>query len=158
MRSLSSASKIAVVPKPRRPPSRWRPARVALVLAWAMFWLNTALFPCCEALAAAAGGHSDSVSQSVSVAPSVHHSDESNAERTHPNPSSPCDTTLNAEPAVDGKFSALPTDRANFGWFVIATAETSGPLATSHAANLAPREHKPPPPSRPYLRNQRLLI
>jgi hypothetical protein len=42
-------------------------ARVILVLAWAAFWFNTALFPCCEVVAAAFGDHSDDVSQSVSA-------------------------------------------------------------------------------------------
>jgi len=49
-------------------------ARVGLVLAWVVFWLNTALFPRCEVAAAVLGGHADNGSRTASAAPPLHHS------------------------------------------------------------------------------------
>jgi hypothetical protein len=40
---------------------------MALVMAWAVFWINTAFFPCCEALAAAFDDQSDGISHNRSA-------------------------------------------------------------------------------------------
>ena len=142
----------------RRPLRQGRFARVALVLAWVVFWLNTAFFPCCEALAAAFDDHSDSVSQSTSAAQPAHHSDETHSEHSDQGPSSHCDYSLNAGPAINGAYAALPTDRVHLDWFAIDTPVAPGLTAVNYSANLAPREYHPPPPFRLYLRTLRLLI
>ena len=142
----------------KRSKGRFRSAHV-MVLAWVIFWLNTALFPCCDAFAAVLGDHAVSVSQSASAAESAHHSDESHSERPYHSPESPCDYALNAGPAiVDGEYAALPTDRIQLGGFAIDALLVPGLTAVTHAAYLVPRDYHPPPPFRLYLHTQRLLI
>ncbi len=150
----------------KQPRGRFRPVHVML-LAWVVFWINTALFPCCEAIAAAFGDHSNSVSQSVSGAhpahhsdaQPVHHSDASHSERPQHSPESTCDYALNAGPAiVDGEHAALPRDRVQLVWFAIDTSVAPDLTAVNYAAIRAPREYRPPLPSRLYLHTQRLLI
>ena len=158
IKMFSPTRSIAGVSGTKRPRSRFRPVHV-MVLAWVVFWVNTALFPCCEALAAAFGGHSDSFSQSVTAAQPAHHSDESHSERPQRSPESPCDYALNAGPVtVDGESAALPTDRAQLAWFAIDTSVPPDLTAANYAAIRAPREYHPPPQSRLYLHTQRLLI
>lgn len=155
IKTFSSTRRMIGVSGTQRPRGQFRSAHV-MVLVWLVFWVNTALFPCCEALAAAFGSHSESVSQSVSAEQPAHHPDESDPRHS---PESPCDYALNAEPAIiDGAFAALPTDRVQLGWFAIDTAIAPGLTAVNHAANRAPREYQPPPQSRLYLHTQRLLI
>lgn len=133
--------------------------RVILVLAWAAFWLNAAFFPCCEALAAAFGDHSDDVSQTASAAQPAHHSGETHSECPHHSPDSPCGCSLNAGPAINEADAGLLTDRVHPEWFAIDAFVVAGLTAVSHSANLAPREYRsPPPPVRLYLHTQRLLI
>ena len=155
---FSPTRSIAGVSGTKRPRGRFRSAHV-MVLAWVVFWLNTALFPCCDAFAAVFGDHSGSVTQSASAAQSAHHSDESHSKRPPRSPESPCDYALNAEPAtIDGESAALPTDRFQWVWFAVATSAAPYLTAGNHAAYRAPREYHPPPPFRLYLHTQRLLI
>ena len=137
---------------------RRRFARVALILAWIAFWLNTAFFPCCEAVAAAFGGHSASVSQPALAAQPAHDSGETHSDRPHHNPDTPCDFTLDAGQAINTAYAALPTDRSQLEWFAIVTPVASGLTAVTHFANLAPRDYHHPPPLRRHLKTQRLLI
>ena len=158
IKMFSPTRSIAGVSGTKRPRGRFRAAHV-MVLAWCVFWFNTALFPCCDAFAAAFGDHSDSVSQSVSAAQPAHHSDESHSEQPHHSPESPCDYALNAGPAIiDGAYAAPPTDRVHLVWFAIDTPVAPRLTAVNHAVNLVPHEYHPSPPSRLYLHTQRLLI
>ena len=127
------------------------------MLAWVVFWVNTALSPCCEALAAAFDGHSDSVSHATSAAQPAHHSDGTHAERQDQNPSPHC-VTLDTEPVINGVYAAPLTDRVDVDWFATATPVAPGLTAVNHAASLAPRDYHPPPAFRRYLDSQRLLI
>ena len=155
---FSSTRSIARVSGTKRPRSRFRSSH-AMVLAWFVFWLNTALFPCCEAFSAAFGGHSESISQSVPAAQPAHHSDESNSGDPRHSPESPCDYALNAGPAIiDGESAALPTDRVQLAWFAIDTSVAPALTAVNLAAHRVPREYHLPPQSRLYLHTQRLLI
>ena len=155
---FSSTRSIARVSGTKRPRGWFRSAHV-MVLAWAVFWLNTALFPCCDAFAAVFGDHSGSVTQSASAAQPVHHSDKSHSERPLQSPESPCDYALNAGPAIiSGVYAALPTDRVQWVWFAVATSAAPDLIAVNNSANRAPREYRPPLPSRLYLHTQRLLI
>ena len=124
-------------------------ARAILVTAWAAFWLNTALFPCCEVLAAALDDYSNDVSQSVSP---------TDSERTDQSPFSPCEYTVDAGPAINGAYAGLRTDRVDWEGFAIDASVSAGLTAVSDSKNLAPREYHPPPPLRLYLLTQRLLI
>jgi len=129
-----------------------------LVLAWVVFWLNAALFPCCEALAAAFDDHSGEISQSASVAQPAHHSDEAPSE-SHHSPDSPCGDTLEAGPAINGEYAGLQTDRAHLEWLAIDAYSPAGLAAADHSATPARRDYRPPPPPyRLYLHTQRLLI
>ncbi len=162
IKMFSPTRSIAGVSGTQRPRSRFRSAHM-MVLAWVVFWLNTALFPCCDtfaaAFAAAFDHHSDDASQSVSGAEPTHHSDEAHSERSHHSPESPCDYALNAEPAtIDGESAALPTDRVQWVWFAVAASAAPDLTTVTYAAYRAPREYHPPPPFRLYLHTQRLLI
>lgn len=155
----SSARSITRVSEPRRPRGSYWFARVILVLAWAAFWLNTAMFPCCEALAAAFGDHSDSVSQSTSAAQPAHHSEDTHSECPHHSPGSPCDHTLHAGPAISEVYAGLATDHVHLEWLATDVSVTAELTTIGHSANLTPREYlSPPPPLRLYLDTQRLLI
>lgn len=152
MRSIPGVSGIG------RPLRQGRFARMVLVLAWVVFWVNTALFPCCESLAAAFDEHSDSVSQSTSAAQPAHHSDETHSEHSDQSPSSHCDYALDAGLAISGAYAALPTDRVDFHWFAITAPVAPGLTAVNYSAYLALRDYHPPPPFHRYLHTQRLLI
>lgn len=139
----------------KRPLGRFRTARMALVLAWAAFWLHTALFPCCESFAAVFD-HPDSVSQSASAAQPAHHSDKTHSERSDESPL--CDDTIHAEPAINGAYVALPIDGSQLDLGVIGTSIASGLIAVNNFKKLAHREYHPPPSLSRYLQTQRLLI
>ena len=145
--------------KTRQPGGLCRFARVTLVIAWIAFCLNTALFPCCEVLAASFGDHSDSVSHDDSSAQSAHHADETHSEHPHHGSGSPCDYSYSAESAINGEFAGLPTDRVHLEWFATDMASPVGLTVVNHSHSeiLAPRETHPPP-FRLYLRTLRLLI
>ena len=145
------------LPETRRPRSLRRPARLALMLAWIVFSLNTALFPCCDSLAAASGDHSDNASHSGSAAQSAHPPDETHSEQSHHGPGSPCDYSLQSEPAIHGEYAGLPTDRVHLEWIAMDMSSSVGLIVVNHVEILAPREPHPPP-FRLYLRTLRLLI
>ncbi len=157
--TFSATRSITGASEARRPPGPHGFARVILVLAWAVFWFNSALFPCCEALAAAFGDHPDDVSQTASAAVPAHHSGETHSECPHHSPDSPCGHTLDAGPVPNEVYAGLPTDRVNPEWLAIEVSVAADRTAVDHSANLTPREyHSPPPPFRLYQRTQRLLI
>ena len=134
-------------------------ARAVLVLAWAVFWLNTALFPCCEALAAAFGNHSDDVSQSAAAAQPAHHSDESHSDYPHHSPGSTCDHTLYAGAAINEVYAGVATDHVHPEWLATDVTVAAELTAVAHSADPAPRGYLSPPPRfRLYLHTQRLLI
>jgi len=157
--TFSATRSITGVSATRRPRGAHGFARVVLVLAWAAFWFNSALFPCCEAIAAAFGDRPDDVSQSGSAAQPAHDSGETHSECPHHSPDSPCGHTLNAGPATNEVYAGLPTARLNLQWFAIDVSVAAGLTAVNHSATLATREyHAPEPPFRLYLHTQRLLI
>lgn len=160
MKNTSSTTRIVTgAPETRRPLGRRRLTGATLVLAWVVFWLNTALFPCCEALAAAFDGHSNEVSQSASAAQPAHDSDETHSEYPHPGPILPCGDTLDAGPAINAEHAGLQTDRSYLKWFAIDAYSPAGLTVADHSATPAPRDYRPPPsPYRLYLQTQRLLI
>ena len=144
----------------RRSLHRRRPAHVALLLAWLAFWLNTAFFPCCEALAAAFDDHTAGVSQSAPAATQAHHADPTHTERARDGHKSRCDFSLDAEPAINGEYAGLPKARLNLEWAASDVSFSVGPTAVNQTANFTPRDDHPPPIAtvRLYLRTQRLLI
>ena len=137
---FSATRSITGVPETRRPRVPHGFAHAVLVLAWVVFWLNSALFPCCEALAAAFGGHSNGVSQSVSAAQPAHRTDETHSECPHHNPDSPCNHAPNAGPVIDEVYEGLSTDRVNLEWFAIDVSGAAALAAVSSSANLRPRD------------------
>lgn len=143
--TFSSTRSLTGVREARRPRVPHGFARVVLVLAWAVFWLNTAFFPCCEALAAAFGDHPDDVSQTAPAAQPAHHSVETQAECPHHSPGSPCGHTLDAGPAINETDAGLSTDRVNLERFAIDVSVAAALTAVTHTANLAPREYHSPP-------------
>ena len=139
-------------------PDPHRYARVVLVLAWAVFWLNTALFPCCEVAASILGGHAGNGTQSVPAAQPVHHADTTHSEPSDHSPDSPCSDTLVTGIVIVGAYEVLTPDRSPLTWFAGEAGVASSLTAITHSPRLVPREYPPPPPLRLYLHTQRLLI
>ena len=156
--TFSSARRFTGVPDTRLPLRQRRSAHVALVLAWVAFWLNSALVPCCEAFAAAFDDHTDEVSQSVTAAKQAHHAGETQSEKPHRSPDSPCDYTFDTQPPISGVYAGLPTDRVDLEWVATSAPFANSLTALNLPANLAQRDYHPPPPFRLYLHTQRLLI
>jgi hypothetical protein len=155
---FSSTRSITGVSDTRLPLRQCKSARMILVLAWVVFWLNTALFPCCEAFAVAFDDHADDVSQSVPAAAQAHHSGETQVESPHHKPDSPCDYTLHAGSVINGEHAGPATDRIQLESVAIYIAFAVWPPVTNRSAKLAPHDFHPPPPFRLYLHTQRLLI
>ena len=134
-------------------------ARVGWVVAGVVFWLNTALFPCCEVAAAVLGGHADNGSRAASAALPPHHSDAKHSELMDHGPGSPCGYTLISGPPLVGEYKGPAPDRSPLERFAGDAAVATSLTAVNHAANLALARAAPPPPSlRLDLRTQRLLI
>lgn len=133
-------------------------ARVALVMAWIAFWLNTAIFPCCEAIAAVVGGdHAIEEAQSNATTPHARLSGSAHSEDLGHDPYSPCEHALGAEPALVGEQEVLASDRFPFHWVAVEEYFSHGPTLGSHRSSVAlPRAA--PPPLGFYQRSQRLLI
>lgn len=142
----------------RLPRGRGRFARVALVMAWIAFWLNAAIFPCCEAIAAVVGGdHAIEEAQSNATTPHAHLSGGAHSEGLGHDPYSPCEHALGAEPALVGEQEVLATDRFPLHWVAVEEHFSHGPTVGSHRPSFAlPRAA--PPPLGFYQRSQRLLI
>ena len=133
-------------------------ARVGLVAAWVVFWLNTALFPCCEVAAAVLGGHADNGSQSASAAPPLQHSAATHSEPLDHSSDSPCGYTLISASPLAGAHEVQTPDRFPMEWLAVDAPVATRITAVDHSANLAHARAAPPPPLRLYLRTQRLLI
>ncbi len=117
-------------------------ARMGLIAVWLMFWLNTALVPCCEVAAAVLGGHSDT----------------SHLTPLDDGPDSPCGYTLTPGPPVVADHYVLTPDRSS-----LESSAVDVPVATSLAvlhrgAGFTLARTYPPPSLRLYQRTQRLLI
>ena len=126
-------------------PTRWAPrgfARMGLVAAWAVFFLNTALFPCSEVSAGVLDGRADA----THAAPLDH------------DPDSPCAFSIGGGPTLVGEHEVLAPDRSPLGWLAIDAPVATSPAAVNHSANLALARAAPPPSLRLYQRTQRLLL
>ena len=144
--------------EPRQPQGLRGFARVGLMAAWVVFWLNTALLPCCEVAAAVSGGYTNNESQSASAAPSLHHSGATQSEPLDHSPDSPCGYTLISASQLAGAYEVLTPDRFPMEWLAVDAPVATRLTAVDHSANLAHARAAPPPPLRLYLRTQRLLI
>lgn len=134
-------------------------ARAGLVVAWVVFWLNTALFPCCEVAAAVLGGPPGNAMASISVETHAHPSGTAHSDSDASHESS-CDDSFRSGPAAVGEYEIPAHDRsASEGLSIDAPGAARLP-ATGQFANLVFARAGPPPPSprRLYLRTQRLLI
>jgi len=142
----------------RRPRGLRGFARVGLVVAWVVFWLNTALFPCGVVAAAVLGGHADNGPRSASAAPPLHDSDASHSGPLDHSLNSPCHYTLIPGPLLVGEYEVLTPDRSPLEWFTVDASVATSVTAVNHPAHLALARAAPPPSLRLYLRTQRLLI
>ena len=144
-------------PGASRPLRRRSSAHLVLVMAWLAFWLNTALFPCCEALAEALTEHADTPSQSATGERIPHQSNEVHAEHLNPDPSMPCEETVRSVAAIPDAYAQL-TPTFDLELLAITGSVGIDVRAPDHSAIRAPRNYNPPPPFRIYQRTQRLLI
>ena len=155
---LTSTRSASRMPRARRSQGLRRFARVGLVAAWLMFWLNTALFPCCEVVAAVLGGHADNATPAASAEASPHHSGAMYSAPLHHSSDSPCyGAQISASPLVV-EYKGLIPDRSPLEWCAY-----NAPLSTSFTAPIPPAifalaRASPLPSVRFYLRTQRLLI
>jgi len=122
-----------------------------------VFWLNTALFPCCEVAAADLGERTGSALSSVSAVEPAHHAG-THSESPADNPGSPCgDTLISGSPHV-ALDEVLTPDRLPLEWFTVDAPVVTSVTAVTHSATLALVRAALPPSPRFYLRTQRLLI
>ncbi len=140
------------------PRSRRGLAQTGLVMAWLMFWLNAALFPCCEVAAAILGGHAGSGSPVTSVAPASHHAAATRSEPSDHNPGSPCGDAVFAGVPLASQAEGMATDQSAPEWIAIDAPVVISSPATDLTTTQALDRAAPPPPLRLYLRTQRLLI
>ena len=148
-----SLATTVTAPTIKRPRVRRRFPHVTMILAWVVFWLNTAFFPCCEAVAAFSD-HSANVSQAASAAQPAHDPDETHTDRPDHSPYSPCGYSLSAQPTNIG---VLAIEHSPLKWLAIDAPVAPGLTAVIRSENLASLGI-PPPFIRPYLREQRLLL
>ena len=142
----------------RRPRGLRGVARVGLLAAWVVFWLNTALFSCCEVAAAVLGGHVDNGSVSASAALPLQHSAAAQSEPLHQSPDAPCGNILISGPPLVGEHEVLALERFPLEWVAIDVPVATILTAVNPSAILALARASPPPPLRLYQRTQRLLI
>ena len=156
---MSSTRSPDGMPEAGRPRGLRGFARVGLVAAWAVFWLSTAVFPCCESIVALlAGEHSDEAAQSNSADPHVPRSGDEHANGPNHDPSAPCEHTLAAGPVLVGEPGVLTFDRFPSHWLAVEGHVSLKLKTVVHRPSLALRAAAPPPPPGFYLRTQRLLI
>ena len=132
-------------------------ARPGLVVAWVVFWLNTAVFPCCEVAAAVLGGQADNVSQAIATVQPAHSPDHTPSGSPLKSSDSPCGDTLNSESPLVEDHDGLTPDRSSLERVAV-DAPVATRLPTVESANLVLARAAPPPSLRSYLRTQRLLI
>ena len=155
---LSWTGSAARRPEAGRPPCPRGIARVGLLVVWVVFWLNTALIPCCEAAAAVLGGHAESGSQSASAPPPLPLSDATHSEPLGDGHDSPCGYTLDPDPTIAGMSEVLTPGRSPLDWFSVHVPFAMSSTAAHRAADFTPARASPPHSLRLYLRSQRLLI
>ncbi len=145
-------------PEARRPGGPRGFVRVTMVATWAVFWLSTAIFPCCESIAAVLGGeHHIEVAESDPVVPQAHHSGDAHSEGSDHNPHSPCESALGPEPTLVGEQEVLASEQFSMYWIGIGQHSAFDLKVVAHRPRLAlPRAA--PPPLGFYQRSQRLLI
>ncbi len=154
----SSTQGSAGTPEARRPRGPRGFVRVTMVAAWAVFWFSTAIFPCCESIAAVLGGeHHIAVAESDPVAPQAHHSGDVNSEGQDHGPHSPCESALGAVPTLVGEQEVLASEHFSMHWIAIEQHSAFDLKAVAHRPSLA-LPHGAPPPLGFYQRSQRLLI
>ena len=152
---MSLALKIVTRTTVARSPSGQRGfARAVVVLAWVAFWLNTAFFPCCEAVAAGFGGQP--AAQAVADAHPAHDSDETHTHHPDQNPHPTCGHIVSAGPTISGPAAVLAAEHPNFVSIAPDAAVYSLPAAISAFSLTA---YPAPPPKVPlYLRDLRIRL
>ena len=154
MNMLPSKQNIAREPKGKPPLRLRRFARVTVVLAWMVFWLNTALFPCCEAVAAGLGGQPPV--QAVSGSHTAHASGETGSEHPDQSHNSPCGVAVSAAAATLGQADVLSAAQPDIVSSASGAAISLRPAADSTSTAIP---HPAPPPKVPlYLRELRILL
>lgn len=132
-------------------------ARAGLIVGWLVFWLNAALFPCCDAMAAILSGHAEGGMRPSSSASSSPHPEYENSESSDQCPDAPCGEKLGSVPVPAGKFEVNPPDRSPA---VRIAADLAVAMPVEHVFR-APKigvSRAPPSSLRHYLRTRRLRI
>ena len=129
-------------------------ARVVVVLAWLAFWLNTAFFPCCEAVAVGFGDQP--AAQVVSDAHPAHNADETHTHHPDQSPYPPCGHVVSAGPATFSQAAVLAAEHPDF---VSITPGATISLLPAAVSTFSLTTYPTPPPKVPlYLRELRILL
>ena len=133
--------------------------RVSLFIAWAAFWLSTALFPCCEAIAAVlADHHGTVVHQSAEASPHTEMPGEAHHDCPDGSPGTPCHSLNGSGSAVVGEPASASLDRLAHD--VPAMAAVLRPASADGWQTTQASIPRPalPPPLDFHQRTRRLLI
>jgi len=147
---------VVKAPQSRRPRGLGQSSRATVVLAWLAFWLNTAIFPCCQAFAANVSDPDGSISQSASYDHTSLDFDAAHPGQPDHSPFSPCGFFVSTIPATISQAAFLAADHTSWQSIVPPVTASSFPVALNVANSFTPREI--PPPVRLYLRGLNLRL
>lgn len=129
-------------------------ARAVVVFAWALFWLNAAFFPCCEAIAAGVGNQP--AAHADSDAHPAHGSDEKHSDHPDHSPHPPGCQSVSAGPATVSQAAVLAADHPEF--MSITPGATISVLPAAVTAFRLTAYSTPPPQIPLYLRDLRIRL
>lgn len=133
--------------------------RVSLLIAWAAFWLGTALFPCCEVVAAAlADHHVTVVHQSADASPHTGVHGEANHDCPDGSPGSACHSPNGSGTAVVGEYATASLDRLAHDVPAVAVRVWPASADGHQTTQACVPPSAPPPPLGFHQRIRRLLI
>lgn len=133
--------------------------RISLLIAWTAFWLGTALFPCCEAIAAALADHPGTVAhQSAEASPHTEMPGEAHHDHPDGSPGTLCHSPQGGGSAVVGESATASLDRLVND--VPAMAARVWPASADGRQTTQASIPRPalPPPLGLHQRTRRLLI
>ena len=134
-------------------------ANFALILGWTAFWLSTALFPCCDAIAEALDGRLQVATQTPSATQAAAGSQLSDSAHVDHEPASDCSSMVDPGPPSAGEYASFPTDHPYIDCSARDVPFSFALAGVTEARLVALRDYHPPPPTgRVYLRTLRILI
>lgn len=132
-------------------------ARAIALFAWGAFWLNAALFPCCQAIAASSGEHDINIVNMVAVDHVLSDCDDDHpGEPGQKSPHLPCSSFASASPAAINQAAPLDTDHDRLQPIATVIVSVLVPPAPDRASRFP--AYSTPPPIPLYLRGLNLRL